>query len=138
MLRANLRLTAQHPREERAAGASIHTMNHNEAATPDDRVVRLLGQWHQGDSSAREELLTILYSDLHKLAAGYLRRERPNHTLQPTALIHEAYLKLAGADSLAAENRLHFMRIAARAMRQVLINAAERRRLSLDCRAWQW
>ena len=103
-----------------------HTMNNKEAATPDDRVVRLLGQWHLGNSSAREELLTILYSDLHKLAAGYLRKERPNHTLQPTALVNEAYIKINGRRRIPVESKAHFMAAAAQAMRRILVSHARR------------
>ncbi len=101
-------------------------MNNNEAATPDDRVVRLLSQWHLGNCSAREELLTILYSDLHKLAAGYLRKERPNHTLQPTALVNEAYIKINGRSRIPVESKAHFMAAAAQAMRRILVSYARR------------
>ena len=72
-------------------------------------------------------MLALVYGELRRLAASYLRGERPGHTLQPTALVNEAWLKLAGSPGLAAASRTHFKRIAARAMRQVLIEAARRR-----------
>ena len=83
-------------------------------------VTQLLHQWNAGDSTALGRVLPLVYRELHRLAASYLRQERPGHTLQPTALINEAYLRLAG-DPLDLAGRSHFMGIAARAMRQVLV-----------------
>jgi RNA polymerase sigma-70 factor (ECF subfamily) len=95
------------------------------------RVTQLLMAMHSGDAQAAEELLPLVYSELHRLAAAYMRRERPNHTLQPTALIHEAYMRLVGED-IDWTNRGQFIGFAARVMRQVLVDharahAAERR-----------
>jgi RNA polymerase sigma-70 factor, ECF subfamily len=80
--------------------------------------------WGRGDVAARDRLLPFVYRELRKRAAAYLRRERRDHTLQPTALVHEAYLKLFADDPVAWQNRAHFFGIAARVMRQILIDHA--------------
>jgi len=74
--------------------------------------------------------MQMVYDELHSIAGRHLRRERPGHTLQPTALVHEAYLRLVGGDGLAATSRVHFLRAASRAMRQALVDHA-RARLAL-------
>ncbi|MEZ5401589.1 MAG: ECF-type sigma factor [Bryobacteraceae bacterium] len=78
--------------------------------------------------SPPEELVSELYQELRRLASSFLRNERTNHTLQPSALIHEAYLRLAGHPPMAAADRAHFLRQAARAMRQVLIDYSRQHR----------
>ena len=78
---------------------------------------------HDGNSSAAERLLPLVYSELHRLAQAYMRRERPDHTLQATALINEAYLRLAGED-IDWNSRAHFIGLAAHVMRQVLVDYA--------------
>ncbi len=93
---------------------------------PDD-VTTLLGLVKQGDSKAAAALIEIVYPELRRLAASYFRRERPEHTLQPTALVHEAYLRLAG-QSLDLEDRTHFFGVAAHLMRQVLVEHARSRK----------
>jgi RNA polymerase sigma factor (TIGR02999 family) len=90
-------------------------------------VSGLLAAWNEGDQAAQEELLPLVYDELRRLARNHLRRERPNHTLQPTALVHEAYLRLVGEGGATWQNRAHFFGIAARLMRQILINHAEAR-----------
>ena len=90
-------------------------------------VTRLLGDVAGGDVAARDALLQALYAELRSLARQIFADQRANHTLQPTALVHEAYLKLVNAGS-AYENRRHFMAVAAKAMRQVLINHARDQR----------
>lgn len=105
-------------------------------------VTRLLLQWRDGDRDSLDELIPIVYDELRKLAAHYLRRERADHTLQPTALVGEAYLRLVDQKSVDWQNRAHFMGIAARLMRQILVDhhrnraAAKRgdgaQKLSLD------
>lgn len=87
----------------------------------------LLIAWNNGDEAARDELLPLVYDELRRLARRHLQRERPNHTLEPTALVHEAYLRLLGEEGTTWENRAHFFGIAARLMRQILINHAEAR-----------
>jgi RNA polymerase sigma-70 factor, ECF subfamily len=85
---------------------------------------RLLAAWTQGDQAALEQLTPLVYQELHQLAHSYLRRERADHTLQPTALIHEAYLRLIDQKIEQFENRAHFYGVAARLMRQILVEYA--------------
>jgi RNA polymerase sigma factor (TIGR02999 family) len=89
-------------------------------------VTKLLRDWRSGDEKALEALLPHVYHELHSVAAAYMRRERPGHTLHPTELIHETYLRLIGSDLPELENRRHFYAIAARLMRQVLVDHARR------------
>jgi RNA polymerase sigma factor (TIGR02999 family) len=89
-----------------------------------NEVTQLLDEWSGGDASAAERLLPLVYNELRALGAHYLRKERADHTLQATALVHEAYLKMVNQEWAAWQNRVHFARIAARAMRQVLVEHA--------------
>jgi RNA polymerase sigma factor (TIGR02999 family) len=91
------------------------------------QVSRLLHAWAGGDMRARDELVPLVYHELHKRAAGYLRHERVDHTLQATALVHEAYLRLAGQDRVAWQNRGHFYAVAAQMMRRILVDHARER-----------
>jgi len=93
------------------------------ARTPKD-ISRLLRQWSDGNRAALEELLPLVYDELHRQAARYLRRERVGHTLQTTALIHEAYLRLIDQRDVRWQSRTHFFAIAAQMMRRVLIDYA--------------
>src|SRR5438046_2677341 len=97
--------------ENRRIICSIRFMS----ASPGD-VTRLLGAAREGNQDAESELLSLVYDELRRLAASYLRRERPNHTLQATALVHEAYLRLADQKT-PIRNRAHFFGIAAQLMR---------------------
>ncbi len=90
-------------------------------------VTLLLDRVNDGDSSAAEALMPLLYDELRGLAGGYLRGERAGHTLQPTALVHEAFLKLVGQKNADYKSRGHFMAIAAVAMRRILVNHAQKR-----------
>lgn len=90
-------------------------------------MTRLLDDLRQGRSGALDRLLSVVYDELRTLAGSQLRRERPEHTLRATALVHEAYLKLSGGVGLDVADRSHFMAVAARAMRQVLVDHARRR-----------
>jgi RNA polymerase sigma factor (TIGR02999 family) len=90
-------------------------------------VTQLLHRWRQGDRRALDEVTRLLYVELRRLAASHLRRERSHHTLQPTALVSEAYLRLCGDAIVSVENRAHFMAIAAHTMRCVLIDHARKR-----------
>lgn len=94
-----------------------------------DDVTALLGAAGSGDAPAQERLFAVVYDELHRLAAGYMRRERPDHTLQPTALVHEAFLRLVGTrgEGSSFANRRHFIATAAVAMRRILINHAKAR-----------
>src|SRR5262245_33935907 len=91
-------------------------------------VSKLLHAWAGGDLRARDELVPLVYHELRKRAAGYLRHERPDHTLQATALVHEAFLRLAGRDRVAWQNRGHFYAVAAQMMRRILVDHARARR----------
>lgn len=87
-------------------------------------ITRMLREWSGGNREVFDELLPLVYNELHKQAARYLRRERQDHTLQPTALINEAYLKLIDQRDVNWENRTHFFAIAAQAMRRILVDHA--------------
>ncbi len=91
--------------------------------TGSGEVTRLLQAMNAGDCAAREQLLPLVYHELHRIAIAYMRRERPDHTLQATALIHEAYLRLAG-EEIDWQNRGHFIGLAAHVMRRVLVDYA--------------
>ena len=92
-----------------------------------NEATRILSAIEQGDASAAEQLLPIVYEELRKLAAQRLAHESPGQTLQATALVHEAYLRLGGGESLSWANRRHFFRAAAEAMRRILIEHARKR-----------
>lgn len=110
--------------------------------SPPQDLTQLLEDCSQGDQGAMEKLLPLVYEELRRLASAYLKQERVGHTLQPTALVHEAYLKLVDQRSVQWQNRAHFFAIAAQAMRRILVNHAisrgrlkrggDRARVSLD------
>jgi RNA polymerase sigma factor (TIGR02999 family) len=91
-------------------------------------VTTLLTRWRQGDSTALEELLPLVYKELRRIAARQLRRERPNHTLQPTALVHEVYLKLVDQHRIEWQNRAQFYGVAAQLIRRILVDHVRNRR----------
>jgi RNA polymerase sigma-70 factor, ECF subfamily len=97
------------------------------ALTNTHEVTRLLAEWAKGNQQALEDLTPLVYRELRQLAASYLRKESPGHTLQPTALVHEAYLRLVDQKSPDWEGRSHFFGVAARLMRQILVDHARRR-----------
>jgi RNA polymerase sigma factor (TIGR02999 family) len=90
-------------------------------------TVELLARARTGDEKAVSALLPLVYDELRRLAASYLRRERPGQTLQATALVHEAYVRLVGEGKQPWQNRAHFVAIAALSMRQILVERARRR-----------
>jgi RNA polymerase sigma factor (TIGR02999 family) len=95
-------------------------------ASDDGRLTRLLQAWQHGDAVAANELVPLVYAELRRIAAGRLRGERAGHTLQPTVLVHEAWMRLA--DQRAGwQNRSHFFAIAAQAMRRIVVDRARRR-----------
>jgi RNA polymerase sigma-70 factor, ECF subfamily len=104
-------------RSSTAAGTTAHTTG----------ISRLLRQWAEGDLQARDELVPLVHHELRKRAAAYLRRERPNHTLQPTALVNEAYLRLMGHRRVSWVNRAQFFGVAAQIMRRILVDHARDR-----------
>ena len=95
-----------------------------ETPPPAGEVTRLLRAWRQGDRDALESLIPLVYADLHRMAERRLRGERPGHTLQPTAIVHEAYLRLVGPEGEDWQNRAHFFAAAARSMRRILVDHA--------------
>jgi RNA polymerase sigma-70 factor, ECF subfamily len=105
-----------------------------------ESITQLLSQWSNGDSSALERLMPLVYDELRRLAARYMRRERGNHTLQPTALVNEAYLRLVDQEKVEWQCRAQFFGLAARLMRNILVDHArvrgaakrEHRRLSIS------
>jgi RNA polymerase sigma factor (TIGR02999 family) len=96
-------------------------------ASPQGEVTRLLLAWRQGDREALESLIPLIYSDLHRMARRHLGRERPGHSLQPTAVVNEVYLKLVGGQGGDWQNRAHFFAAAARSMRRILVDHARAR-----------
>jgi len=100
---------------------------------PEDQppqVTALLRHWKQGDDQALPALLPLVYKELRRLAHYHLQSERPDHTLQSTALVHEAYLRLLGGKQVEFQDRAHFFAVASRLMRQVLVDYARERRAS--------
>ena len=91
-----------------------------------DKVTRLLADWSKGNQEALEELLPLIYNELRQLAHNFLYHERRGHTLQTTALVHDAYLKLIDQRNAQWQNRSHFFAIAAQAMRRILIDSARK------------
>jgi RNA polymerase sigma factor (TIGR02999 family) len=90
-------------------------------------VTRLLSEIRSGDAQAVEQLIPIVYKELRRMAASIMKSERPGHTLQPTAVVHEVYLRILGDAKVSPENRAHFFAIAGRSMRQILVDHARRR-----------
>ena len=100
----------------------------SDSQAPAHEVTRLLHELSGGDESAMARLIPLIYDELHAIAAREMRRERPDHTLQPTALVHEVFLRLADKPDLSWESRAHFLNIAAQAMRRILVEHARRRK----------
>lgn len=92
--------------------------------SPPHDVTQILKNWTQGDDDASDRLMPLVYEELRRLARDYLRREREDHTLQATALVHEAYLRMVDDTSVTWQNRAHFYGIAARLMRRILVDHA--------------
>jgi RNA polymerase sigma-70 factor, ECF subfamily len=95
-------------------------------ASMHNEISQLLVNWSNGDATAREKLLPLVYDELRQLARSYLRRERNNHTLQPTALVHEAYLRLVNEQAVTWQHRAQFFGLAAAMMRNILVDHARR------------
>src|SRR6202050_1730670 len=97
---------------------------------PSGQVTQLLMHWVAGDEKALGDLVPLVYKELRRLAHYHLQSERSDHTLQSTALVHEAYLRLMGGQPLQVQNRAHFIAVASRLMRQVLVDYARERKAS--------
>ncbi len=97
------------------------------AMTGSPDITAALAQMRAGDQRAVDEVTLLLYTELRRMAAGYLRHERDGHTLEPTALVHEAYVRLVGQRDVAWQNRAHFLGVAAQCMRRILIDHARGR-----------
>ena len=93
-------------------------------------VTDLLLSWGKGDTEALDRLVPLVYDDLRRVARGHLRRERPGHSLQATALVHEVFLRLVDVDRMTVKSRTHFFALSARLMRQILVDHARRQRAS--------
>jgi RNA polymerase sigma-70 factor (ECF subfamily) len=108
-------------------GARILPLPKTQMVYPQQSVTELLVAWSQGDKAALDELMPVVYDELRSLARRYLSRERSGHTLQTTALVHEAYLRLVDQKTVNWQNRAQFFGIAAQMMRRILINHAQDR-----------
>ena len=97
------------------------------AESSPEQITQLLVAWSDGDQAALEELMPVVYAELHRLARRYMRRENPGHTLQTSALVNEAYLRLVDVKSLRWQNRAHFFAVSARIMRRILVDLARER-----------
>ena len=94
------------------------------------QVTQLLNDWSSGDQTARDRLMTLVYDELHRLAHQYMKRESPGHTLQTSALVNEAFVKLVDQRNVRWQNRAHFFGIAAQLMRRILVDYARGRQTS--------
>jgi RNA polymerase sigma-70 factor (ECF subfamily) len=90
-------------------------------------ITELLQAWSEGDQGALDQLMTVVYDDLHRLAQRYMAQERPGHTLQATALVHEAYLRLLDSAQPSWQDKAHFFAVCARMMRRILVDWARSR-----------
>ena len=100
-------------------------------------ITLLLQQIGKGNENAPDELFAVVYEELRRLAYGYMQNERSDHTLQPTALVHEAFIQLVGWENVTWQNRAHFFAVAARIMRQVLIESARQKKSAKRGGSWQ-
>ena len=101
------------------------------------KITQLLIEWNNGRSGALQDLLPLVYGELRGLAARRLRRERPDHTLQPTALVHEAFIRLVDQRRVRWQNRAHFYGVAAQVMRRILVDGARKRATDKRGAGWQ-
>jgi RNA polymerase sigma-70 factor (ECF subfamily) len=93
-----------------------------------EEITRLLADWSRGDQAALDRLLPLVYKELHRVASSYMRRERADHVLQTTALVHEAYLRLVDRENANYQSRSHFFAVAAQVMRHILVDYAREQR----------
>jgi len=112
--------------QDRSVPSRASTMS----SSPQSDVTQLLVDWQRGDKMALDQLMPKVYRELRKVAASYLKSERPDHTLQPTALIHESYLRMVHQEMPQWQSRAHFFGVASRLMRQILVDYSRVRRAS--------
>jgi RNA polymerase sigma factor (TIGR02999 family) len=115
---------------DRLLSQVLPTRGESVAHRPPSQITQLLQRWRDGNREALDALLPLVYEELRRLAHRHLRNERAEHTLQSSALVHEAYLRLIGQDFPQWEGRTHFFAIAAQLMRQILVDYARRHRAS--------
>src|SRR5262245_15429021 len=108
-----------------SCGAKLNRVRKAPMVSPPD-VTALLVDWSRGDRTALDQLLPLVYAELHRVAARKLRNERADHTLQPTALVHEVYMRLVDQRHVDWQNRAHFFGVAAQVMRRILVDHARR------------
>jgi len=106
-------------------------------APPRQQVTQILIDWSEGNDKAADLLMPLVYDELRQLARSYLQRERPDHTLQATGLVHEAYLRLVDQTSITWQNRAHFLGVAAQQMRRILVDHARRHRAEKRGGNWE-
>lgn len=106
------------------------------APTPNEQATRLLIDWTNGNREVAARLMPLVYDELRRLARGYLQRERSDHTLQATGLVHEAYLRLVDQTAVTWQNRAHFLGVAAQQMRRILVDHARRHRAGKRSGEW--
>lgn len=104
---------------------------------PRSQVTQILGDWNRGDKDAADRLFPLVYEELKRIAARYFGRERKDHTLQPTALVHEAFLRLVDQTRVKWESRAHFMAVAATMMRRILVDYARAHEAQRRGGEWQ-
>jgi RNA polymerase sigma factor (TIGR02999 family) len=107
------------------------------AAPSSQDVTRLLVAWSNGEQEALEQLIPLVYNELHRLAHRHMERERPGHTLQSTALVHEAYERLVRLKDVSWQNRAHFFAVSAQMMRRILVDYARSRRYTKRGGEWR-
>lgn len=118
----------ENPPQNRKRPAKVFAATHMATSSPS--VSALLHRWSAGDRAARDEMMPLVYSELRRLARRYMRKQPAGQTLQTTALIHEAYLKLACLDEKKWENRAHFFAVAAQAMRSITVDHARAKNMA--------
>lgn len=105
-------------------------------ARPSAEITALLQAWTEGDVEARERLIPLIYDELHRRAAAFIRRERSGHTLQATALVNEVYLRLVDQDRAVWQNRAHFLAVASTMMRRILVDRARAKKMAKRSGRW--
>src|SRR5262245_43421842 len=120
--RCGVSLSSSVSRRRHPTGKSVMSPN------SDSEPTELLRAWSQGDGSAFERLVPLIYEELHRLARRYMRQERRDHTLQATSLVNEAYLRLIDVNRVEWRDRAHFLAVAAQMMRRILVESARNRR----------